>query len=155
MANEAKIEDIKILRRITDAGFMDCRKAILETKGDLKKAEALLIKQGVAKAEKKVGREAKQGVITSYIHANGKIGVLVEVNCETDFVARTDDFQTLVKEISMQIAAMDPKSVKELLKQEYIRDMSITIEELVKRLIGKVGENIVVKRFIRYELGEK
>lgn len=149
------VDQIKKLREKTGAGIMDCRRALEETRGDEKKAAELLKKWGVQKAEKKVGRETKAGLIDSYIHAGGKVGVLVELLCETDFVAKTSDFQNLAHELSLQIASMNPKDVKELLKQEYIRDPSVTIENLVKQVIGKLGENITVARFIRYNLGEK
>ncbi len=134
---------------------MDCRRALEETKGDEKKAEALLLKWGVEKSEKKEGRETKAGLVTSYVHAGGKIGVLVELLCETDFVARTPDFQKLAHEICLQVASMAPKDVKDLLKQAYIRDQTKTIEQLVKETIGKLGENITVSRFSRLKLGEK
>lgn len=149
----AKIDDIKKLRVKTGAGIMEAKKALEETKGDLKKAAEILKKQGLLKAEKKEGRKTGEGVIESYIHVTGKVGVLVEVQCETDFVARTPDFKNLCHELAMQIASMKPKNIDELLKQEYIRDSSSTIANLIKSLIGKVGENIVVKRFQRMELG--
>ena len=133
---------------------MDCRKALEEAKGDQKKAAELLKKWGVEKSEKKANRETKAGIIDSYIHG-GKVGVLVEVQCETDFVARTDDFKKLSHEISLQIASMSPKNVDDLLKQAYIRDPGVTMGELVKQTIGKLGENIKVTRFTRMELGEK
>jgi len=149
------IEQIKKLRELTEAGVMESKKALEETKGDMKKAEEILKKQGILKAEKKEGRETSAGLIDSYIHATGKVGVLVEVQCETDFVARTEDFKKLCHEIAMQIASMKPKNIDALLKQVYIRDSSLTIKDLIKSLIGKVGENIVIKRFERMEMGEK
>lgn len=148
------IDEIKKLREATSGGIMECRKALEETKGDQKKAAELLKKWGVEKSEKKAGRETKAGVIEAYVHS-GKVGVLVEVLCETDFVARTDDFKKLSHEIALQIASMDPKNVEVLLKQEYIRDPKVTMEQLVKQTIGKLGENIKVTRFTRMELGEK
>lgn len=149
------IDEIKKLREKTGAGIMDCRRALEEAKGDAKKAEVLLAKWGIEKAEKKVDRETKAGLVDSYVHAGGKVGVLVELLCETDFVARTDDFKNLAHELCLQVASMDPKDVKALLNQEYIRDPSITIEKLVKQVIGKLGENITVARFIRFQLGDK
>jgi len=147
------IDQIKKLRELTEAGVMESKKALEEAKGDMKKAEEILKKQGILKAEKKEGRETSAGLIDSYIHATGKVGVLLEVQCETDFVARTEDFKKLCHEIAMQIASMKPKTVDALLKQVYIRDGSLTIKDLIKSLIGKVGENVVVKRFERMELG--
>lgn len=149
------IEQIKKLRKMSGCGVMDCRRALEETKGDQKKAESLLKKWGVEKAEEKAGRETKSGMVDSYIHAHGKVGVLVELLCETDFVAKTDDFKKLAHELCLQVASMDPKSVTSFLRQEYIRDPSINIEQLVKQVIGKLGENITVSRFIRFQLGEK
>jgi elongation factor Ts len=125
-----------------------------ESKNDYKKALDILRKSGLEKAAKKSTRETPQGIVESYIHQNGRVGALVEVSCETDFVARTDIFKNLVHEICMQVAAMNPKDVKVLLKQEYIRDSSKTIEGMVKEVIAKLGENIVVKRFQRFEVGE-
>lgn len=149
------IDDIKKLRGKTGAGIMDCRKALVEAKGNAQKAEDLLKKWGIEKAEKKADRETKAGIVDSYIHAGGKVGVLLELLCETDFVARTDDFTNLSHELCLQIASMKPKDVKALLTQEYIRDPSLTIEKLVKQVIGKLGENITVSRFQRFQLGEK
>lgn len=148
------IDQIKQLRESTGGGIMDCRKALEETKGDQKKAAELLKKWGVEKSEKKADRETKAGMIDTYVHA-GKVGVITEMLCETDFVARTDDFKKLAHEISLQIASMNPKDVKSLLKQDYIRDPGLTIENLIKQTIGKLGENIKVTRFARMELGEK
>lgn len=148
------VEDIKKLREKTGGGIADCRKALEEAKGDFKKAAELLRSWGLDKAVSKADRIVGAGLIETYIHGNGKIGAMVEVNCETDFVTRTDEFKNLCHEIAMQISAMDPKDVDELLKQEYIRDASKTIDELVKEIMAKVGENIVVKRFMRFELGQ-
>jgi len=133
---------------------MDCKRALEETKGDMKAAAGLLKKWGIEKSEKKAGRETKSGIIDSYVH-NNKVGVLLEIVCETDFVARTDDFKKLSHEICLQIASMKPKDVDALLKQEYIRDPGVKIETLVKEAIGKLGENIKIVRFVRYQLGEK
>jgi elongation factor Ts len=148
------IELLKKLRNETSVSIADCRKALEETKNDYKKALDVLKKSGLEKAAKKSTRETPQGIVESYIHQNGKVGALVEVSCETDFVARTDVFKNLVHEICMQVAAMNPKDVKVLLAQEYIRDSSKTIESMVKEVIAKLGENIVVKRLQRFEVGE-
>jgi elongation factor Ts len=148
----ADVKLIKKLRDETQASIADCRKALEETKDDYKKALEWLKKHGIEKAEKKANRETSQGLVESYIHQNGKVGALVEVLCETDFVARTDEFKNLCHEIAMQVAAMNPKDVATLLKQDYIRDSSVTIENLVKSAIGKLGENIVIKSFQRIEI---
>jgi elongation factor Ts len=186
------------LRARTGAGMMDCKKALEETGGDLDKAVDELRKKGAAKAEKRAGREATEGVIGSYVHHDGSIGVLVELNCETDFVARTDDFKTLAKELALHIASAKPLAVRIedlpadvvererrlyaeqvaqqkkpenirakivdgmlkkfyeehiLLEQKYVRDDTRTIGELVKELSAKTGENVRVRRFVRFELG--
>jgi elongation factor Ts len=149
--------DIKLLKKLrneTLVSLADCRKALEESKNDYKKALAALRESGLEKAAKKAERETPQGMIASYIHQNGRVGSLVEVSCETDFVARTDVFKDLIHEICMQVAAMNPKDVKALLRQEYIKDSSKTMEILVKEVIAKLGENIVVKRFQRFEIGE-
>ncbi len=191
---------VKELREQTGAGMMDCKKALKESKGDIAKAKEWLRKKGITSAEKKQGRIAAEGLIDSYIHTGGRIGVLVEVNCETDFVARRQEFQNLVRDIAMQIAACPnveyvqvedipqemlqkekeiemgredlakkPDKIKEkivqgridkrlkelsLLNQPYIKDQSITVEELVKQTIAQLGENIQVRRFSRFVLGE-
>ena len=143
---------IKQLRAETGAGVMECRKALESSNGDLEKAKVYLKKHFVEKAEKKADRETSQGVIESYIHASGKIGALVTLLCETDFVARTEDFKTLAHELCMQVASMNPKDVKEFLSQAYIRDPKMTISDLVKEKSGKLGENIQVKEFTRLEI---
>lgn len=148
----ADISQIKQLREETQASIADCRKALDESKGDYKKAQDWLKKRGAEIAEKKAERVTSQGVIESYVHGNGKIGVLVTLLCETDFVARTDEFKKLAHEVAMQVSAMNPKNTDELLKQEYIRDPKLTIEDLIKEAIGKVGENIKVREFSRIEL---
>ena len=155
-------ELIKELREKTGAGIMECKKAIEDAVGDLGKAEKLIKERGLAMAEKKAGREAGQGVIDSYIHA-GRIGAMIELNCETDFVARTDDFKTLAREIAMQVAATNPSRISgkdastdgdvPLLDQPYIRDGSKTVQDLVNETISRVRENIVVRRMARFELG--
>ena len=146
------VKQIKKLRNETQASIADCRRALEETSGNYQKAIEWLKKHGIEKADKKADRETAQGLVESYIHQNGKVGALVEITCETDFVARTQDFKHLAHEVAMQVAAMNPKDVDTLLKQEYIRDGSLTIENLIKQTIAKLGENIRVKAFTRYEL---
>jgi elongation factor Ts len=146
---------LKKLREETGISIADCRRALEENENDYDKALEWLRKHGIEKAEKKAERETMQGVIYSYIHGTGKVGAMVELLCETDFVARTDEFKKLANEIAMQVAAMNPKDVEELLKQEYIRDTSKTIGDLIKESIAKMGENTVCKRFIRMELGKE
>ncbi len=145
---------LKKLREETSAGVSDCRQALEDANGDYEQAKKLLKERGLEKAKKKEGKETTEGIVASYIHATGKVGVLLELCCETDFVARTDDFKNLAKEISMQIAAMKPKDGKELLASPYIRDPKQTIESLVKAGIAKLGENVTIGRFTRMELGE-
>lgn len=148
------IDQIKKLRVKTGAGIADVRKALEESSGDFKKAEELVKSWGLDKALSKSDRAVGAGLVETYIHAGGKVGALVEVNCETDFVTKTDEFKNLAHEVAMQVAAMDPGNVEELLKQEYIRDAAKTVDQLVKETIAKIGENIVIKRFIRFELGQ-
>lgn len=190
---------VKELRDRTGAGMMDCKKALAETGGDLEKAVTYLREKGLAAAAKKAGRIAAEGLIESYIHGVGKIGVLVEVNCETDFVAKTDEFKSLARDIAMQIAAAKPEYVRReevpaealnkereilraqalnegkpekivdkmvtgriekyykevcLLEQPFIKDTNLTVQQLLTEKIAKIGENISVRRFVRYELGE-
>ena len=149
---KATAQDIRKLRELTSAGFADCKSALEEAKGDLKKAEEILKEKGIAKAAKKGDRETGSGLVETYVHLNGRIGVVLSVLCETDFVARTDEFKTLAHEVAMQIAAMNPENTEELLKQEYIRDGSKTIEDLVKENIAKLGENIQLGKFSRIEI---
>jgi len=163
------IPQIKELRELTGAGIMECRQALIEAGGDKEKALHILRQRGQAKAEKKRERATKEGIIQAYIHAGGRIGVLVELNCETDFVARTDEFKALAHDLALQIAALPPKFLspqempsqdrdepKEacLLLQPFIKEPSKTVEERIRESIAKLGENIVVKRFVRFELGE-
>ena len=155
-------EQIKALREKTGAGIMECKRALDEAGGTMPEAEKLLKQWGLATAEKKAGREAGQGVIDSYVHA-GRIGAMIELNCETDFVARTDDFKILAREIAMQVAATNPSRISSqesstdgdvpLLDQPYIRDPSKTVQDLLTEAIAKLRENIVVRRFARFELG--
>ncbi len=148
----ADITLLKKLRNETAASIADCRRALEENDNKYEKALDWIRKNAVAKAEKKADRETSQGIVESYIHTGGKVGVLVELLCETDFVARTDDFKNLAREIAMQVAAMNPKDTDALLKQDYIRDSGLTMEQLVKGVIGKLGENITVRKFIRFEI---
>jgi elongation factor Ts len=197
MAVDAKL--VKTLREMTGAGMLECKSALEEANGDLELAVEILRKKGVAKAAKKAGRETKEGLIHAYIHPGGRVGVLLELNCETDFVARNELFKELANEIALQIAAMKPQYVKRedvprevvekegeiareaaiaegkpphiaekiaegklekfykevcLYEQPYIKDDKKTVEELIKEYIAKIGENIQVRRFCRYELGE-
>lgn len=147
------IELLKKLREETKAGVSDCRQALEDAAGNYEKAKTLVTERGIEKAQKKASREAGDGVIESYIHANGKIGVLVELRCETDFVARTDDFKHLAHEIALQVAALNPQDTEELLESAYIRDAKMSIRNLVKNGIAKLGENIQLTRFVRMELG--
>ncbi|MFH1565954.1 MAG: elongation factor Ts [bacterium] len=140
---------IKSLRAETGAGVMDIKKALEESGNEVSKAKLILQKLGFEKADKKSGRETGDGLVFSYVHATGKTASLLVLNCETDFVAKTDDFQDLGREIAMQICAMSPKNVKELLSQAYIRDGSKTIEMLVKEVIAKTGENVKIGEFSR------
>lgn len=144
-------QDIVTLREETGAGVMDCKKALDEANGDLEKAKQIIFEKGVAKAEKKAERKTGSGLLESYIH-NGRIGVLVEIRCETDFVARNEEFQSFAKDVAMQIASMAPESVEDLLEQPYIKDNTITISDLLTRIIAKIGENMKIERFCRYEL---
>ena len=190
---------IKDLRERTGAGMSDCKKALTEVGGDMDKAIDYLRTKGLAKAAKKAGREATEGLVVSYIHGGGRIGVLVEINCETDFVARNEDFQTFTREVALQIAAMNPQFVRKeevsqsvidrerdvllakakesgkpdqvvqkmvdgqiskwmkeicLLDQAWVKDQDKTIDQVQQELIAKLGENIKVRRFVRFELGE-
>jgi elongation factor Ts len=190
---------VKQLREKTGAGMMDCKNALSEVEGDVEKAIELLRKKGLATAQKRAGRTLSEGMVQSYIHMTGKLGVLVEVNCETDFVAKNEDFQEFTKNIAMHIAATNPLGIspedisqeiiekeKEiyraqaldmgkpenvidkivegklnkfyeescLLNQPYVRDTDISITDLLNQMIAKIGENISIKRFVRYQIGE-
>ena len=191
---------VRELREKTGVGFMECKTALAEAEGDLDRATTLLREKGLASASKKMGRTASDGLVVSYIHGGGKIGVLMELNCETDFVARTDEFGTLAKDLAMQVAATNPQYVRReevpadilekergillaqvkssgkpekvieqivqgrlakffsevcLQEQPFIKSPEVKVEDLIKEVIAKVGENIVVRRFSRYQLGEK
>lgn len=147
------MEQIKELREKTGAGVMDAKKALEEAKGSIEKAIELIQEKGLARAEQKSEREVKSGKVYCYTHLDGIAASMVEVACETDFVAKTDEFDALCKEIAMQIVSMNPKDVEALLAQPYIREASKTIEQLVKELVGKTGENIRIIRFARFKLG--
>ena len=153
--SKADVTLLKKLREETGAGIADCRMALEESDNDYKKALEWLKKHGIEKASKKGDRETSQGIIEAYIHGNGRVGAIVELLCVTDFVARTDEFKNLAHEIAMQVAAMNPQNLETLLGQEYIRDSSLTIEKLIKSAIGKLGENIVIKRFKVFEIGKE
>ena len=166
---------IKELREQCGAGFMDCRTALMKTDGDIDKALEILKEQGFAKAAKKADRAADQGLVEAYIHCGGRIGAMVEVNCETDFVARTDEFKALAHNIAMQVAAMNPPYISEddipadmpeaeraeldvttacLLNQAYIKDPTLTIKDIIVENVAKMGENIKVSRIARFDLSE-
>lgn len=147
------IDDIKRLRENTGAGIADCREALSESNGNFEKAKEWLKKKGLDKAASKQTREVKAGMVEVYSHG-GKVGVLVELLCETDFVAKTPDFKNLAHELALQVASMSPSSVEDLLGQEYIRDNTQTVDQLIKGVIGKLEENIQVGRFERIALGE-
>jgi elongation factor Ts len=144
---KVNLEDIKKLREESEASVADCREALDEAEGNFKKAIELLREKSLKRAEKKSDREVKAGSIFSYIHHNGRVGAMVSVACETDFVAKTDDFQKLGKEIALHLAASRPETVEELLDQDYVRDPSKNIQGLIKEVIGKLGENIQVVDF--------
>ena len=195
--NFASPDKVKQLREKTSAGMMDCKKALVEAKGDLAAAETILRKKGAATASKKAGREAKEGVIGSYIHVGDKVGVLVEINCETDFVARNESFRAFVKDVTLQVAAAAPLYVKRdevpasalatekevaaaqikdkpanvvekivsgkldkyystvcLLEQAFVKDNTKTISDLLNAKISELGENIIIRRFTRFQVGE-
>jgi elongation factor Ts len=196
---EISIESVKDLRQRTGAGVIDCKTALQEAKGNMEAAIDYLRRKGLATAAKKAGRIATDGLVSSYIHAGGKMGVLVEINCETDFVAKTEDFQTFVKNIAMHIAAANPQYIRReeipeevlereraiyrtqaleagkpqkvidkiiegkierfysevcLLEQTYVKDADLTVKELLDAIIAKIGENITIRRFSRFQLGE-
>ena len=161
---EITVDDINKLRPITGAGILDCRTALEESEGDSGKAQAILREKGLASAAKKATRSAGEGVVESYIHNGNRVGVLLELNCETDFVARTEEFQSLAHDIAMHVAAMDPDTVSlvdggdpetSLMDQTFVKDPSKTIQELVNDAIAKLGENVQVRRFTRFALSEE
>jgi len=146
------IDQIKKLRTQTKAGIMEVRQALEETNGDMEAAKQWLQKRGLDKAAKKADRETGDGLIGVYVHAGGKIGAMVKLGCETDFVAKTEEFQTVAREVAMQVASMNPENIEELLKQSYIRDSKKTIEDLVKETIAKLGENVKILEMSRLEI---
>ncbi len=160
---------IKELRNQSGAGIMECRNALLKAEGDINRALDLLKEQGLLKAQKKAERAASEGLIEAYIHHGGRIAAMIEVNCETDFVARTGEFKQLAHNLAMQVAAMQPQFISKdevpqganiehevacLLLQPFIKDTNKTVQDIIVETVAKVGENIKVKRFVRYELGE-
>jgi elongation factor Ts len=147
-------KEVQRLRAETNAGVMDCKRALEDAQGDFEKAKGLLKERGLASLKKKSGREAKEGTVASYIHAGGRVGAIVEIASETDFVSRSAEFQKLAQEVAMHVAAMDPKDVEELLGQDYIRDASKKVNDLVTTLAASVGENVSIRRFQRFALGE-
>ncbi len=166
---EISVVIVKELRDQSGAGIMDCKKALLQAEGDTDRALQILKEKGMLKAKKKAGRATTQGLIEAYIHSGGRLGAMVEVNCETDFVARTDEFKELAHHLAMQVAALPPQFVSEeeapegvdikpeaacLLLQAYIKDPSKTVQDIITETIAKLGENIRVKRFVRFELGD-
>lgn len=151
---KVKVEQIKELRQKTGAGISDCKAVLEQAEGDFDKALEILRQQGREIVAKKAGRATGQGLIETYVHTDGRVASMVELACETDFVARTPDFKNLAHELALQVVSMDPKDVSELLHQEYIRDSARTVEDLVGEVIAKVGENIKIKRFVRFELGQ-
>lgn len=148
-------QDVKKLREETGAGMMDCKKALDQADGNYEEAKEFVRQRGLAIAEKKADRETNEGYIASYVHANSKVAALVEILCETDFVAKNSDFQEMAKNVAMHVVAMNPENVEALLSDQFVKNPDITVEELVKGVSGKIGEKFVVNRFIRYEVGEE
>lgn len=146
--------DVKQLREETGAGMMDCKKALDASDGNFEAAKEWVRQKGLANAEKKSDRETKEGYVASYVHSTGKVAALVEILCETDFVARNPEFQEMAKNVAMQVAAMNPATVEELLAQETLKDGNMTVEDMVKGLSGKIGEKFVVNRIYRMVVGE-
>ena len=145
------VGDVQKLREATGAGVMECKKALTEAKGDFEKAKEIIHERGLAKAEKRSGRETGAGLVQTYLH-NERIGVILDVRAETDFVVRSEPFRELAKELVMQIAAMNPADTEELLAQPYIKDDKRTVDDIIKEVIAKVGENIRVNAFHRLEV---
>ena len=150
----ATADDIKRLREETSCGVIDCKKALDEAQGDLNKAKEILRKRGLELAAKKSDRVTKEGRVEGYIHHGSKIGVIVEVNCETDFVARNEDFCAFTKDLAMHIAASNPANVQELLTQPFIKDAGKSIQDYLNEQVAKIRENIVISRFVRFKVGE-
>lgn len=150
---DISIESVKKLREQTNAGVLDCKKALKEVGGDYKRARDLLKQKGVEIAQKKAERKMGEGLIEIYVHPGGRVGSMLEIVCETDFVARNAGFKKLAHELVMQIASMNPSTLEVLLNQDYIRDSQKKIKDLITEAIAKFGENIRIKRFVRYEVG--
>ena len=148
-----EIADVIKLRKETEIPILECRQALEEAKGDFAQAKKILKTRSEEIAAKKAQRASNQGIIDAYLHNDGKIGVLLEVSSETDFVAKNAQFKTFVHDLAMQIAATNPKDIDELLASQFIKDLNLTVEEYLKHQIAKIGENIKIKRFVRYELG--
>ncbi|MDP2641316.1 MAG: translation elongation factor Ts [Candidatus Yanofskybacteria bacterium] len=146
------IDQLKQLREETGISFAECKKALEEAQGEYGKALEVLKARGVALAKKKEDRQTGEGIVKAYAHSTGKIGVLVDLRCETDFVARAEHFQSLAHEIALQVAGMDPESMEDLLSQPYVKDSSKTVADLIQEAIATLGENILVKRFVRYQI---
>ena len=151
---EISAEEVKKLREDTGAGVMDARRALIEAEGDMKKAKDLIQAKGESVVAKRSERETSQGVIETYVHSGGKVGSMVYLACETDFVAKTDEFKALAKELAMQVAAMNPTNTDELIDQDYIRDSGKTVKQLINEVIAKTGENIQIKKIARFSLGD-
>jgi len=149
------VADVKKLREETGAGMLDCKKALEETKGNFEAAKEVVRKKGLDRADKKADRETNEVYIASYVHSTNKVAVLVEILCETDFVARNEEFQRMAKDVAMHVTAMNSKSVEELLKEPFVKDPSKTIEELVKGISGKTGEKLLVNKLVRFEVGQE
>lgn len=146
------IDQIKKLRQLTNISIQECKKALEEANGDLEKAQEILKKKGAEMVEKKKERQTKEGLVGVYLHQNKKIGAMIKVSCESDFVARNEIFQELVHNLAMQVAAMDPKDVNDLLDQTYIKDIKKTIKQLIEEAVIQLGENIKVEEFYRMEI---
>lgn len=151
---DVTLADIQALREKTGFGVMDVKRALEEAAGDVAQAERLLGQRGAMVAAKKADRETKAGRIEAYVHGDGRIGVLVEVNSETDFVAKNTDFSGFVHDLALQIASMNPANVEELLQGQFIKDSSKTVQQVLHDQVGKIGENLQIRRFVRYELGQ-
>ena len=166
---QISVDLIKALRQRTSAGVMDSKRALEEAGGDVDRAEEILREQGIASAAKKAGRETSEGLVETYVHSGGRIGAMVELNCETDFVARTPEFRELAHDVALQVAAMSPQYVDAedipegepaepeescLLRQPFIKDTTRTVGDLVTETVGRLGENIRIRRFSRFSLGE-
>lgn len=147
----ANIDQIKQLREETNVSVLECKKALEEARGDIKKAKEILEKRGIEFAKKKMEREVREGIVDSYIHPGKKVGSMIEINCETDFVARSEDFQKLAHEICLQIAAINPDEIP-IFEQPWIKDETKNVRDLINEYITRLGENIVLSKFIRYEL---